>query len=867
MFLLLPFQTLFSQQDASTLSKKIPISVTSASGLELIETLESVYGIRLSFNGMGIDLSRPIVISESPIATADLLALIFEGYQYTLIENAEGKVLISFADVPVLPTVFTVRGKVYDKSSGEILIGAIISEQTTNTYAFTNEYGFYSLEVPIKNNALLFHSLGYDDATFADVSEPAMDVYMSFDNELPSVLISPTVSALYIKGLGGQRMKLDKSNPSLSVGGDNDVLELTKNLPGVQSGNEGQTGLYVRGGSPDQNLILLDGIPLYEVSHAVGLSSIFIDESIRDISFSKDGFPARYGGRLSSVLSVTLKEGSKKRLKGSVQLGATSGSFHLEGPIAKGHTSFSISGRKSFLNLYLNDIYTRFTEYDGIGVDFYDLTAKVSHNFSPTRKFTLSYYQGKDDFNLERNEAFEEDTDEFNTFTKNNVNWGTRLLNAQYSNIISDDFFFNIALGGSSYNFNSRSSYSFESRFDQILTLQEYDLRSLTEIVDYLAGINFDYFYNDRHRLKFGLNYTIHNYRPEIRQSDFVIDTIEGGVATDDILVPADEYGIYLEDTYTINEQWEMYMGFHLSGYIVGETAYRNLQPRFRLVYQPTRESRFDLAYTNTAQYVHLLINPGTGVPSDLWVPSTEQIKPQTADQLSMSYTKLFGRQFNFRVGGYLKQMSNVLEYQSPVDLVFSVINQTPAIDTTSWDQRVAVGTSFSRGLEFEGKYEDDKWQSWIAYTYSKTSRTFAELNAGDPFPYKYDRRNDLNMGVRYKFSDSFSAMAKWVYGDGNTFSLSLTEIVTIDGVTLINTGDRNNYQLPAFHHLDVQFDYNREYVSGNKLHLSVGVYNVYSRLNGFYIYIFENPLKGERFGRKVSIFPIMPQVSLSYSF
>jgi len=851
----------------SILSKRLSLAPKSYKAADLIEELEASHDVILSFNGRGLDLNLVVRVRTTPIYVRSVLDLLFADYDYSVISTTDRKILLSFAqvEVPILSAV--IRGKVYDRLSGELIVSASVQELYSKATTFSNEYGFYSIEVPTDSLMLRVGFLGYRDTMITKLPDDVLDIYLDFDNELGTVVIKQNpVSDDYMIDNGGERLDLNAS-PAGGVSGRQDVIGLTRTRSGVQTGNEGQTGYFVRGGSPDQNLTLLDGIPLYEISHIAGISSIFITEAVRDANFSKNGFAARYAGRLNSVLNVTLKEGNKSEYHGSVSSSHTDATAQLEGPLFSKNTSFNIAGRKSLLNTYLPTLYTRYTEYDDIGVDYYDALAKVTHAFSPLSKMMVTYYSGNDDFDLLRNEQYIEDDLRFDSQFQNELTWGTQLLNAQFSNVLTDKFFLNFSLGGSKYRYESANQYEFDTRFGEIISNEYYNLGTQTEIVDYIGTFTGEYFANQYHRLKFGGSYTVHNFTPEIRQSSIRIDSMMIDTMDQVQSVASDEFGLYVEDTYTPNQHLQVYMGFHLSGYRIGQQVYRHLQPRLRTIYQPSAFDRFDLSYARTAQYNHLLVNPGTGLPSELWVPTTESIAPQTADQLSLGYTRKFSNGLRLHCGGYVKWMNDVLEYKNPVNLVFAVLNQIPNVDTSPWDERVVSGSSHSRGLELEASYNTTAWTSQLSYTWSKTDRTFAEINDGDPFPFKYDRRHDIHASISRRLSDSWQITTNWVYGDGNYFTLSVEEVQTIPGVPITIPGDRNNRRFPTFHHLDIQVRYQKKYGKYRRLQVDLGMYNSYNRLNSFYLYLFENPIDGGRIFRKVSIFPLLPQINVGFQF
>jgi len=851
----------------SALGKSLPLIPKSYTAAELIEELELVHDIILSFNGRGIDLDRKVSVRSTPIDVSAVLEVVFAGYNYDVISATDRKILLSFSDIPDGAITTIVKGKIYDKLTGEIVVSAIIYERYSGRSTFSNAYGFYSLEVPIDSMQLQAGILGYRDTVITAKPNGLLDIYLNFDNAIGTVVIShKSVKDDYLMDNGSERLDLNSSNGS-GVSGQQDVVDLTRSLPGVQSGNEGQTGYYVRGGSPDQNLTLLDGIPLYEISHVAGLSSIFINEAIRDANFTKNGYPARYAGRINSVLDITVKEGNKSDFHGTVGTDRTAARIQMEGPLGSGNTSFNIAGRRSIMDLYLPELYTRYTSYDNIEIVYHDMLAKVTHNFSPLSKLMVTYYDGKDDFDLARTENFQQDNRRFDSHLNNTLSWGTRLLNAQFSNVLSDQFFLNFSLGGSRYLYNSDNEYEFNTVFGEVLSNDYYRLGTVTEIVDYMASFTGEYFANEHHRLKFGGTYTVHTFKPEIQQTSIKIDSTMIDTMGLEQSVVSDEYGLYIEDTYTASEQLQFYMGLHLSGYRIGTQRYRHLQPRLRVVYQPSLFDRVDLSYARTAQYSHLLVNPGTGLPSELWVPATEVIEPQTADQVSVGYTRKLAGGLRLHVGAFLKQMNNVLDYRNPVNLVFAVLNEIPTIDTAPWEDRVVAGQSNARGLEAEVSYTSNLWESKLSYTWSKTTRTFEDINGGIAFPFKYDRRHDISASVSRALSERFTVGANWVYGDGNYFTLSIEEVQTIPGVPIIIPGERNNRRFPAFHHLDLQISYQVRYGEYKRLKVDFGLYNSYNRLNSFYLYLFQNPVDGSRIFRKVSIFPTLPQINIAYQF
>ena len=671
-------------------------------------------------------------------------------------------------------------------------------------------------------------------------------------------------------GNGAEWIEMEDTKGFTTVSGENDLLFNLRTNPGVQSGNEGQSGLLVRGGSVDQNLYLLDGVPLYEVSHTAGFSSMFIDETIKNAELIKNGFPARYGGRLSSVVDIQLKDGHNKEYKGNIQASLPGLKGHLEGPLFGESTTFNIGGRKSYFDQYLPDLLKDVIDFDDIGLSYYDLVGKLTHRFTPSLKASLSFYDGGDEIFINRSNYEIDGESSFSTTNRDQLGWGSSTYNFNLTNILNDKLLLNLNIGSVRYNYNARGTYSFEAVDGDLPSLQEVDVVSKSEILDYIFGVNFDYYYNDQHRLKFGANYLRHRYNPGVRQSREINNGVIDSFIDVDNFIFADETSFYLEDTYTPNEELQFYAGLHLASFSTNGTNYRSFQPRLNVVYSPTDNDRISGSYTKMTQFVHLLINSGIGLPSDLWVPSTAEIEPQHSDQISISYSRLLGYGFELGLEGYIKWMSNLVDFNQPANLFFTVVNgnEPPILrEPEDWESNTVSGDGFARGVELSLARRKGKFTGWFSYSLALSTRTFVSLNEGETFPYRYDRRHDMNVGLMYKVNRNLSLSTNFVAGNGNAFSLALEGFDSIFGLTLLNSDDRNNYRYPFFHHLDVQLNYNHLFKNSTALEVSFGLYNVYNRKNAYYIYIVNNNLRTDPVAHKTSIFPILPNLSVNYIF
>ncbi|MDF1696645.1 MAG: carboxypeptidase-like regulatory domain-containing protein [Saprospiraceae bacterium] len=858
-----------SAQESSLLKKEITLEFHENTLLGHVDKLLIQEDIIVAFNSSRVDLTELIILPNGPLKLEVIIRRLFYSHNIK-VATTENKVIIAFLDERVSDRL-TIKGYIRDLETGEALVGASIEDVEGNTSTFSNENGFYSLTLPSQSNRVLIKYLGYRSQEIKNVTSSSLNIKLEFDNEIDQIIIKGSISDNFIEGSGSEKIDLSLTEGFLSISGDNDLIEAVRKNPKVQSGNEGQVGLYVRGGSPDQNLILFDGIPLYEVSHTGGLSSIFIEESIKDADIITNGFPARYGGRLSSVMNVRLKEGNQSQMNGSVNVSLPAIKAHIEGPLFSPKTTFNISGRVSYVDKYINQLIGELTTYDNIDLNYHDFVGKITHRFTPTQKLSFSYYDGEDNLALQRTNTITDSLGNFfQTYANNGVSWGSSVWNLSFTNVVADKLQLTANVGGIKYRNQSRAVFAIDSKVEGLSRSQELELRSLSQIEDQMVGLNFDYYLSDRHRLKFGGNWIHHEYNPSIIGSDTISQDGNIIVTSEESLIIADELAFYVEDTYRPHKNWQIYGGIHFSGYNIGDQQYRNTQPRFSTVFTPDSFNRFSVSYSNMIQYIHLLVNPGIGIPSDLWVPSTELVRPESARQFSFAYNRKINKAIEFSLSGFTKSFNDVLDYKTSVDLFFTVVNSVvpPSIQTDpDWQNNVIPGKSNASGLEFQLRKNKGTWTGWISYALSKTDRQFEDINDGEKFAYKYDRRHDINIGIKYELNEHCSFSTNWVYGSGNAFSLADEQILTpFDGVSLVNAGQRNNYRFPSFSHLDIQFNYEKELKYG-KFKFNLGLYNAYNRKNAYYIYVYSSPIVRDYIAYKTSIFPILPNMNLGYSF
>ena len=768
---------------------------------------------------------------------------------------------------------YTINGYVEDEQSKERLIGVNVYLKGTQHGTTTNTYGFYSLTVPAGEYTLVSSYIGYSNTNQPVNVDRDLEIDFTIQ-ESSEQLQEVEVTA---EELSAERVEMSTVNLSAqdiknipAFLGEVDIIKALQLLPGVQSGGEGTTGFYVRGGSPDQNLILLDGVPVYNASHLFGFFSVFNADAIKNVKLTKGGFPARHGGRLSSVLEIDLKEGNMKEFHGEGSIGLISSKLTLEGPLVKDKTSFMVSGRRTYYDLITAPIIKAQTDGESSGgYYFYDLNAKVNHIFSRKDRLYVSYYGGNDKFYSKSNYedpqfGLLESSDE------SGLKWGNHTGSIRWNHLFSDKLFGNLTATYTQYRFSiGYEDYSKYRNDDGEIIEQSNGFEYFSFIRDYGLRYDMDYSINTDHTLRFGGNYTYHIFKPGVAQIQEEYST----VSIDSILnfskpIYANDLYAYVEDDWRINNRWRMNYGLHYSYYFTNEANYQSLQPRISARYLIDDTWALKGSFATMTQYIHLLSNSGIGLPTDLWVSSTDRVKPQQSQQIAFGTTKnIQGKMYELSFETYYKAMQNLIEYKEGASF----------ISTTDWENTVETdGTGEAYGFEFLLRKNEGKTTGWIGYTLAWTNRQFSNLNEGKAFSYKYDRRHDASVVVNHKFNDKIDVGATWVYGTGNTFTAPVAEFYLTDGMrnsfyqntsTYTRYSDRNALRMPAYHRLDIGVNFRKKKKWGERV-WNVSIYNVYNRRNPYYLYVSnEGGFNRDKVVKQVSLFPIIPSVSYIFSF
>jgi hypothetical protein len=796
----------------------------------------------------------------------------------------------------------TVSGTVTDNATGETLIGATVMDARTGKGAVTNAYGRYSLTLPVDTVDLRISYVGYQSQkhTFLFSQDTVVNVSLLHSITLHEVVVSverptdPKSSQMSAINIPVEHIK---SVPVLF--GETDVVKAVQLLPGVQSGSEGMAGMYVRGGGPDENLFLLDGVPLYNVNHLAGFFSAFNSDAVKNVTLYKGSFPAHFGGRISSVLDVTTNNGNANEYHGGVSVGFIAAKAFLEGPIINDKTTFSISARRTYADAllnYANIVKLLSSTVTRAGYYFYDVNAKVTHEFSDKSRLFASYYMGDDviyakvnikDGFLTSLMGMEDVT--FKEYLKMHYRWGNIVGSLRWNYVLSPKLFMNATASYSRYRNNislgMEELYAYGSD-RQELTM---DMSYKSGIRDITAKADFDYAPNPNHSVKFGASYIHHIFTPEVMgyaYDNYTVDSASSYTENVDTtlgegVVHANELSAYIEDDWSIADILKVNYGMAISGFSTQDTIYPSIQPRVSARIMITDDLSFKAGYSYMTQYMHLLSNSSISLPTDLWVPVTRRIAPMSAQQVAAGLFYNFRFIMDLSVEAYYKKMTNLMEYRDGASFWGT---------STNWEDKVCLGDGWAYGVEFLAQRTVGKVTGWVGYTWSRTERQFKrpgqELSNGNPFPAKYDRRHDVSIVLMYKPSKKFDASITWVYSSGNTATLAMQEYEQVEGTMtqedmysqLSSYGyvgyyeSRNNFRMPAYHRMDASVNFHKDLKRGSRT-FNISVYNLYNRKNPYMVYEsnrYSYTYNGQRYGSalvQLSIFPIIPSVSYIYKF
>lgn len=792
---------------------------------------------------------------------------------------------------------FTISGTLKDGATGETITGATIYLKKANKSAQSNPYGFYSLTAAAGNDTLIFTYIGYKTIVQEVTLDKDLTYNISFnpaENNLEEVEITAKGGNENVKNTQMSSVQLDmvdiKKIPAFM--GEVDLLKTIQLLPGVKNAGDGNTGFYVRGGGPDQNLILLDEANIYNASHLLGFFSIFNSDAIKNVTLIKGGIPAQYGGRLSSVLDISMRDGNNQKFAVTGGIGVIASRLAIEGPLVKNKGSFIISGRRTYIDVLARPVIQK-SEFKGTSYFFYDLNGKLNYTLNDKNRLFLSGYFGRDKFVY---------NDEEGGF-KAKIPWGNASACLRWNHIFNSKLFANASVVYTNYDFSFGAT---QDNFQLIIN---------SAITDYSLKYDVNYFPNSRHTVKFGTQYTFHNFVPTSVSAQEGETTYDLGKK---INLYSHDAAIYVSDDWDITQKLRLSSGLRFgnftqigpftrykkdqAGKIIDTVSYRpgkvvanynGLEPRLSVRYSTGKNSSLKASYSRNFQYIHLASISSVSLPTDIWMPSTEVIKPEESNQYAVGFFKnLADNTYETSVEVYYKTMTNQVEYKEgsqPTDNIYD-----------NPDNAFTFGKGWAYGAEFFLKKSKGKFTGWIGYTLSWTWRQFDEINYGQKFLAKYDRRHDASLVLNYDANKQWEFGMVWVYGSGNRGTLP-KGFFLYEGTLSNDYGLRNSYQFIPYHRMDLNVTFSpdrtrklekrkqaltEKYIQNgldtsliqtkkwNKdfsQSFTLSVFNVYNRYNPYFIYLTRegNFSTGTlKVGAKqVSLFPIIPSLTWNFKF
>lgn len=765
--------------------------------------------------------------------------------------------------VGVAQEKLTLNGYIKDGLSGETLIGANILVKGTGKTVTSNNFGFFSITLNKGKYQLSCSYIGYQTKEFdLDLNINTEQLIQLLPNAA-TILQDVTVSArrrdnnVKTAQMGKMELSVNTAKALPAFLGEVDILKTLQLMPGVRNAGEGNAGFYVRGGGPDQNLILLDDAVVYNTGHLFGFFSVFNSDAIKNVSLIKGGMPAQYGGRLSSVVDIAMKEGNNNKTQIDAGIGLIASRFSIQGPIKSKKSSFIVSARRTYIDAITKPLISKSSDFYGSGYYFYDLNAKMNFQISEKDHLYISGYFGRDKFN------FNNAARSFKTL----IDWGNATSTVRWNHVFNKKLFSNTTLVYNDYHFNLNGSQN------------DFNINLSSGIRDLTAKTDFDYYASPEHKLKFGVQFTHHTFLPNIvsGNQDSVVFTPNNASKKF-----AREWAVYLQDDWEINTKLKLNLGLRYSlfqqtgmytnysrdnngnkldstvygaGQIVQQ--YGGLEPRATLRYTLNETSSVKAGITRNLQYIHLVTNAGSSLPTDLWVPSTLRVKPQLSWQYAAGYFKNFNNgMFETSVEVYYKTMENQIEYRE---------GYTPSLKDP--EEEFVFGRGWSYGAEFFINKVKGRLTGWIGYTLGWTWRKFPDLNQGQQYPSRYDRRHDLSVVANYTINDKWKIAGVFVYGTGNAISVP-ERFYFIGGVLSQQYSGINAYRMRAYHRMDIAATYTPKPKKERKYTTNwvFSLYNAYSRANPYFLYFDQEGSASNGTlnvsAKQVSLFPVLPSVT-----
>ncbi len=766
--------------------------------------------------------------------------------------------------ITVFSQNYTINGYVSDVSTGEKLVNATVFINSKNAVS-TNEYGYYSLIIKNVSSDTVSISaslIGYDKQikTINLKNEKKVDFKLESNTNIDSIIVVGQIPITQNTEIGTVAIPINQLKLLPTIGSESDVFKSLQLMPGVQSGSEGKSNLFVRGGAPDENLILLDDVPLYNVGHLGGFLSVFNTDALNSVKMYKGAFPARYGGRLSSVVDIRMKDGDLNKYRGDFSIGLLNTKILFEGPVIKNKASFLFSARVLPINLLIKPFSFLANNGQMLGYNFYDINLKLNYKINNKNHLYFSAYAGDDNLTMLIPKISSND---------NSVNykkrWGNRLVAFRWNHIFNQKLFLNTVFSYTQFRYLNK--LKIKNTADKSSFVYDF----FTGIKDYSIKSTLDYNVFKNYKLKIGINAIHHIFRPGLTYYKQTNST----VSKTDTTAKLPKFNIFenvffIENNISISNFFTANIGLHLSHY--DKINFISYEPRIVLNFILHKNFSVKTSYSEMRQFVHLLTNNTINLTPDVWVPAGKKIKPARAKQFSLGIFKYFPkRSIEFSIISYYKLINNLISYKEGGVFVG---------DAGNWQDKIETdGNGTAYGLELLIQKKQGRTTGWISYTYSKALRQFKNINFGKPYAFKYNRTQDFSIVVNHKFNDKITISGAWVYGTGYPFTMPIGVYSYIDDGTYLSDNmeapnneniliyaDRNKYRMRDYHRLDLGINFIKKVKRGIRT-WSISVYNIYNRQNSYFYYTKINKKDGKIHLFQQSLFPIIPSISYNLKF
>ncbi len=882
----------YTANGQSAINKKISYVAEELSIEDAIIKLSAETKINIAFSNSILPSDKLVSIDAEEQTVKQVLKSILKDTNISskLVSN---QVILFRENTSQIETI-NINGYIEDTDTGERLIGANIYNPNNAYGTDSNEYGYFNFYGVPNVDSIFISYLGYETQKFLINRAASQDLIIklvpSYFEEIVVTADNATEDFLRRPTSGVDRLDQTALKNITGIGGESDLFQAAYQLSGINSGADGIGGLHVRGGNLDQNLIILDGAPIYRPEHAIGIISVFNTDATRSAKVYKGNFPAKYGGRLSSVLDVQTKEGNNQKYQGGLTLGLLTAKASLEGPIIKNNASFFISYRRSLTDLYLPKITRIVAERDSIdgfsNYFFHDLNAKTNFRIGKSDRFFLSYYEGKDDFfNEKQQPEFRDSFPNINgelltgTFSDSNtesLNWGNKVASFRWNHLFGDRVFANTTAYLSKFNFLSSTIFRSIGEYDIGRNDLVYVERKFSsEVRDLGVRTDLEFLQSDRLNFKLGGGFIQHKLNPGSSQfgtklediPSIDVDSLDLSIQDSLQLIPiySNEAFAYYESGISLSRELYLTLGLHARYWEYEDYNHSSILPRISLDYQMSDAVSFSASYLEMIQYMHLLTKSDIGLPGDIWVPSTENVAPETARLVQIGTQLNLKKNLVIKANAYYKELDNLIEFLEG--------DSTNILNALNYESKVTQGKGTSKGVELDIYKTGDRFNAQLNYTLSKTDRQFDEINNGQSFPYRFDLTHVFRVGGEYKFNNKWSANINWIYNSGINLTIATSKygvqspFIGAPPSTSFIFSKKNAQRLTPNQRLDIGVNYT---LKGEKLKhdLTIGIYNVYNSTNPIYYKLRRDPAERTKFQFvSVSLLPITPSVRYSISF